>query len=37
MTVEAEPAEWMEADGELIGKVARLEVTPEPARLLVVA
>jgi diacylglycerol kinase family enzyme len=36
LTVDAEPAEWMEADGELIGKVTRLEATPEPARLLVV-
>lgn len=35
MTVDAEPAEWMEADGELVGKVTRLEATPEPTRLLV--
>lgn len=36
MTVDAEPTAWMEADGELIGKIAHVEVTPEPARLLVV-
>jgi hypothetical protein len=36
MTIEAEPSAWMEADGELIGKVSRLEVTPEEARLRVV-
>lgn len=37
MTVDAEPTAWMEADGELIGKVSLLEATPEPARLLVVS
>jgi diacylglycerol kinase family enzyme len=36
MTIEAEPSAWVEADGELIGKVSRLEVTPEEARLRVV-
>lgn len=36
MTVDAEPASWMEADGELIGRVSRLEAIPEPARLRVV-
>ncbi|HSM02559.1 MAG TPA: diacylglycerol kinase family protein [Acidimicrobiia bacterium] len=36
MTVDAEPASWMEADGELIGRISRLEAIPEPARLRVV-
>ena len=36
MTVDAEPASWMEADGELIGRISRLEAIPEPSRLRVV-
>ena len=36
MTVDAEPTAWLEADGELIGRVGRLEVTPEAERLRVV-
>jgi len=36
MTVDAEPASWMEADGELLGRISHLEAIPEPARLRVV-
>jgi diacylglycerol kinase family enzyme len=36
MTVEAEPSAWMETDGELIGRISRLQAIPEPARLRVV-
>lgn len=37
MTVQAEPAEWLEADGELLGRVSRLTVTPNTEVLRVVA
>jgi diacylglycerol kinase family enzyme len=36
LTIEAEPAVWAEADGELLGKATRVEVAPESAGLLVV-
>jgi diacylglycerol kinase family enzyme len=37
LTATAEPAELLEADGELIGRVSSLTATPVPAGLLVVA
>jgi len=37
LTARAEPAELLEADGELIGRVSNLTVTPNPTGLLAVA